>query len=65
MDEPVIVDPQFDSEAMRRDRQFAEKYINIRLKATMDQDEVKEGIEQQQKSKNQDQKKKGFFQDLF
>lgn len=49
---------------MKRDRQFAEKYINIRLKATMDQDEVKEGISQQQKSKKQDQKKKGFFQDL-
>lgn len=64
MDEPVIVDPQFDSEALNLDRKIAEKYINIRLKATMEQDEVKEGNEEQ-KTKKQDQKKKNFFQSLF
>ena len=38
MDEPVIVDPQVETEAMLKDRKFAEKYINIHLKATLEQD---------------------------
>ena len=39
LDEPVIVD-QVESEADLRDRQIAESYINIHLKANLAQDAV-------------------------
>ena len=42
LDEPVVVMSPEEDEALKKDRLMAENYINIHLKATLEQDAVVE-----------------------